>query len=292
MSTTVVDTLANLVAGDRPAARRAAESSAGQLAGALADYLAAEDRDSIYAQPAAFEAFIRGGGNVGLYETLTGALAATYDTHRPRELVDIGCGDGTALGPALSAGAHRPETVHLVEPSAALLSSAVRRLDDTGVRVRDWQLTVDEFVAAQPAEQVFDVVESTFALHTLPHEQRSATLAALRPHVGHLVLVEFDVPNLAHGRSAHLRFLADAYERGITEYDADRDLVTQGFLLPVLVGQLAPGAARATWEQPAAAWRRQLEQAGYTGVAVHPLHDYWWSPAVLLTACGGACAGG
>ena len=48
-----------------------------------------------------------------------------------------------------------------------------------------------------------------------------------------------------------IEFLAETYERGLAEYDTDRDLVAQGFLMPVLTGQLMPGAVRSTWEQPA-----------------------------------------
>ena len=94
------------------------------------------------------------------------------------------------------------------------------------------------------------------------------------------------MPDLPPGSPEHLRFLAETYERGLAEYGTDRDLVAQGFLMPVLAGQLAPDAARATWEQPSWSWQQQLEQAGYTGVAIAPLCDYWSSPAFLLTARG------
>jgi ubiquinone/menaquinone biosynthesis C-methylase UbiE len=285
----IVDALAQLVAGDRAAARRAAEAADGLLADALARYLAGGDRDSVYDQPAAFAAFIRGGGNVGLYAALTTALAGSYDAEHPDTLLDIGCGDGTALVPALSAARHQPAEVHLVEPSAALLAAARDRLADAGVSgVCPWPGTVQDFAAGLADDATFDVVESTFAMHTLPHAERTDLLARLRPHVGRLAVAEFDVPNLPHAGPEHLRFLADTYERGIAEYDTDRELVAQGFMLPVLTGQLAPGAVRATWEQPAREWRRQLTEAGYTDVATTPLHDYWWSPAFLLTARGDA----
>ena len=163
----------------------------------------------------------------------------------------------------------------------------------TGIRaagipaaVRTWPGTIQEFLAELPDEASWAVVQSTFALHALPPGERSAVLAALCPHVGVLAIAEFSVPELLPGSTEHLRFLAETYERGLAEYDADRDLVAQGFLMPVLAGQLAPGAARATWEQPSWAWQRQLEQAGYTGAAVRPLCDYWSSPAFLLTARG------
>jgi hypothetical protein len=67
--------------------------------------------------------------------------------------------------------------------------------------------------------------------------------------------------------------------------------VAQGFLMPVLAGQLAPEAARATWEQPSWAWQRQVERAGYTDVTIRPLYDYWSSPAFVLTARGTAPSG-
>jgi hypothetical protein len=147
-------------------------------------------------------------------------------------------------------------------------------------------VTVQEFVAELPGEASWPVVQSTFALHTLPPAERSAVLAELRPRVGLLAIAEFSVPDLPPGSPGHLRFLAETYERGLAEYGPDRDLVAQGFLMPVLAGQLAPGAVRATWEQPSRAWQQQLEQAGYTGVAIAPLQDYWSSPAFLLTARG------
>ena len=58
--------------------------------------------------------------------------------------------------------------------------------------------------------------------------------------------------------------------------------------MPVLTGQLHPGAVRATFEQPAGAWVEQVREAGYTDVVVTVLHDYWSSPAFLLTARGAA----
>jgi hypothetical protein len=106
--------------------------------------------------------------------------------------------------------------------------------------------------------------------------------------VSRLALAEFDVPDHPAGSPAHLAFLADSYEQGLAEYGTDRELVAQGFLMPVLTGQLAPGARRSTWEQPAAAWAGQLTACGYRNVAVEPLYDYWSSPAFLLTADGDA----
>lgn len=272
-----------LMTGDEA---RAQDELAGEvtrplLNAALRTYLASEADGEVYDQPAAFAAFIRGGGNVGLYEAVSDALAGQYDRHEIRSLLDIGCGDGRALVPALSG---RAVEVTLVEPSRALLAAAVAALD--GVSVTAHNTDAGTFVRTVGGR--FDLAESTFALHALPHEERSEVLTALCGHVSRLVIAEFDVPDHPVGSTEHLTFLADTYEQGLAEYDADRELVAQGFLMPVLTGQLAPGARRSTWEQPATAWAAQLTACGYREVMIEPLYEYWSSPAFLLTARGGA----
>jgi AcrR family transcriptional regulator len=122
---------------------------------------------------------------------------------------------------------HPPDSLTLVEPSAALLEAAVRRLAGTA---RTWSGTAQSFAADLPAGSSFDLVESTFALHAIPHPERTDLLTALRPHTRRLAIVEFDVPD--HSGAERLRFLARTYERGLAEYGTDRDLVARGFLMP------------------------------------------------------------
>ncbi|WP_433273907.1 class I SAM-dependent methyltransferase [Actinosynnema sp. CS-041913] len=277
---TITSALAALTAGDRVRARDLASTGDSPLARALTAYLASDADGTVYDQPAAFKAFIGGGGNIGLYEAVSAALADLYDRARPVSLLDIGCGDGRALLPALTG--HRPSRLTLVEPSEALLEVAVRGVPE-GIGLDARNTRVEPF-AASCGE--FDLAESTFALHALPHEVRDEVLAALAPKVGVLAVVEFDVPELSP--EDRLRFLAETYERGLAEYEDDRDLVAQGFLMPVLTGQLLPGAVRSTWEQPAAKWAEQVTRAGFTEVRVTHLYDYWSSPAFLLTAAGAA----
>ena len=279
---TDVDALTALTTGDRRRARELAAAGSSVLAGCLTAYLDDSSDGSVYDQPAAFEAFISGGGNVGLYAAVEDALAQTYRSSMPTRLADIGCGAGRVVRNALRRSGHQPDTLTLVEPSAALLAEAVRDLSPTHA----YAGTVQAFLSE--VDGWFDLVQSTFAMHTIPHDERTEVLARLRDRTARLVIVDFDVPAVEHGEAAHLRFLAETYERGLSEYDGDRDLVAGGFLMPVLVGQLTPGARRVTWEQPANAWQAQLEKAGYQDVSVAPLHDYWSSPAFLLTASGGA----
>lgn len=287
----VVAALRALRAGDRAAALGAcrAASTTSLLAAALARHLEAPAEGStVYDQPAAFQAFIAGGGNVGLYDATARALAAAHDAFEGPSVLDLGCGDGAALVPALDRAAARPARLDLVEPSVPLLEAAVRALRSHGQPSTPHAVTAQAFTAGLQREQRWDVAESTFALHTLPYAERSAVLSRLHPHVDRLVVVEFDVPGHDAGSDEQLAFLAETYEQGLAEYGEDRELVASGFLVPVLVGQLAPGADRVTWEQPAAAWEEQLRGCGFTDVSRRDLFAYWSSPAFVVTGVGGA----
>ncbi|NUT94514.1 MAG: methyltransferase domain-containing protein [Saccharothrix sp.] len=279
---TIIDALRALTEGERERAAGLAAGADGEVARALTRYLEGGADGSVYDQPAAFTAFIDGGGNVGLYQAVARELAGWYDDEPADDLLDVGCGDGRALVPSLERARHRPRKVTLLEPSAALLAGAVERLRGVeGIVVDARNVRVQEFL--EGPEEV-DLVQSTFALHALPHEERDQVLAALAPRVRKLALVEFDVPEL--DGDERLAFLAETYERGLAEYGDDRELVAQGFLMPVLTGQLLPGAKRSTWEQPATAWAAQLRRTGFTEIRLEPLFDYWSSPAFLLTASG------
>ena len=293
----LVPALAALTRGDRraatDAARRAHDADGDPLARALADHLQDPAGASVYDQPAAFAAFIDGGGNIPLYQAVSRALATAHDRHRVRTLLDVGCGDGRALVPALHTSGHRPAVVDLLDPSPALLGAAVRRMADEApaITARPWATTAQAFTATDLHEQTWDLVQATFALQSLPADERTSVLTALRPHTRHLLVVEFDVPDLPHDSTENLRSLATRYRQGLREYTTDRDLVARGFLMPVLTGQLlpaAPGTARTNYEQPAPAWAAQVADAGYQHVRVDRLHDYWSSPAFVLTARGGA----
>jgi SAM-dependent methyltransferase len=247
------------------------------LAVALGEHLA-RGTDDVYTDPEAFEHFIDGGGNVGLYERAGRALAAVHAERRPVHVLDVGCGEGRLTAASIREGLRR---LDLVEPSAELLARAERRLDDGGFEVVSHQITAQELAASVPGR--WEVAQSTFALHTLDPAARAAVLADLAGRVDALLLVEFDVPAFTDRSPDHLRYLVDRYEVGLAEY-VDDPIVASGFLLPVLVGQIAPGAERHTFEQPVTAWGDELRAAGFAHVRHRTVSPYWWAPAHLIEA--------
>lgn len=266
-------------------ALQAAVADGALLAQALLDLLDEGEARAAYDQPAAFEAFIRGGDNVPLYEATSTALARLYDTLPVTSLLDIGCGDGMALIPALQRARHAPTQLDLVEPSPALLghaSEALRTIPLTLDHLLAWPIGAQDFAASLRPEQQWDLAQSTFALQSLPPAERRDTLHRLRPHVRQLAVVEFDVPVLEARSAEYFDSLAQRYERALAGYGEDAPLVAGGFLAPMLLGQLRQASRPSNWEQPIQAWLEELREAGYATVRTEALYDYSWSPAVLM----------
>ena len=278
---TLADALVALARGQRDeAAARvaavAAEHPESRLAQALNDHLGAAGLDSVYEATAAFTEFIEGGSNVACYRRVIEMIGSIHAEQRPGTVADIGCGDGrvtaSVLGDATS-------TVDLIEPSAALLGEAAGRLASGSVEARPHQLGVGEFLATHPDTR-WDLVQSTYALHTLPPPERADVLAALAGRCDRLIIAEFDVPDFDDRSLEHAIHAATTYERGLAEYPGS-DLVALGFLMPVLVGQFDPDQPRHTFEQPVARWvcRPQDQPASERSTAIAPVCDYWWAPA-------------
>jgi hypothetical protein len=263
------------------ASRAAAAAPTSLTAAAAAAYLArvaAGGPASVYVTGEAFSAFIRGGGNVPLYEHTSAALRAVYAEYDQLSLLDIGVGDGLALLPALTPAVG---TLDLVEPSAALLAHTCAALDARGVAYAAHNTTIQAF-AAQSTER-WDLAQATFSLQSLPPDERAATLRWLCDHTDRLLLVEFDVPPIAAPLDpAWIAYVVERYELGLAEYAAAGDLVAQGFLMPVMFGYFDRGAARTNYEQPIAAWLDDLRAAGFRTVVQRPVYAYWWASAVLV----------
>ncbi|WP_410576213.1 class I SAM-dependent methyltransferase [Amycolatopsis sp. lyj-108] len=266
--------------GDQAKAADLAERAGSTLGRELHRYLTEGGGGGVYDQPAAFTEFIRGGGNVKLYRVLSAMLARRYGS--VGSLLDLGCGDGLAVVPALEQADRQPGRIDLVEPSSALLAETRKHLGGTH-GLHTWGVTAQEFLARDD-DRHWQLTQSTFALQSIPTAERTEVLRALRPRTACLVLAEFDVPEYDEDSAEYLLSLVSRYERGISEYGKAASLVAQGFLLPILLGLVKPGADRTNWEQPATDWASQLKEAGFAGIRIEPLADYWWSPAVLITA--------
>ncbi|MFI9720270.1 class I SAM-dependent methyltransferase [Streptomyces sp. NPDC052396] len=244
-----------------------------------ARWLASGRQADVYGESAAFTAFVRGGGNVGLYRATQEALRAEYTARRPGRLLDIGSGEGHALLPALT---DEVGFVEVVEPSAERLELVTGELGRRGVAHRGHALTGQRFMAERP-DGSWDLVQETFALLTLGRAERLELLRWLRPRTGRLLLVEFDAPVIGDGLEPQwFRYLVSRYERGLREYRESRELVAQGFLVPVLLGKLGSTGHQEHDEQPVAAWVADLAEAGFTPEEPRRLCDYWWAPVYAV----------
>ncbi|WP_017607697.1 class I SAM-dependent methyltransferase [Nocardiopsis xinjiangensis] len=243
------------------------------------------EHTGVYDSPEAFGAFIRGGGNVELYHATSRALARNLDEHAPRTLLDVGPGDGLALLPALNDAAGPAPHVDLVEPSTALLEGATDALQAQGIGHRAFNTTVENLLTRHP-DQRWDLTQSTFALQSLPPHERGPLLQALAERTRHLAVVEFDVAHVPDPFDPQwFNSCLQRLERGLREYEDDRDLVGSGFILPVVLGHFATHT-RTNYEHSVQDWVQDLQEAGFTDVGAHHLCDYWWEPAWLIQARG------
>jgi predicted N-acetyltransferase YhbS len=265
------------------AARASPEDLLSRAAAAYLARVAREGKRNVYVSEEGFGVFIRGGGNVPLYQETSAALARFYP-RTPFELLDIGVGDGMALLPALTPSVRQ---VTLVEPAAPLLERTTQALSARGVRFETFSGRLQEF-AAEPGMQQrrWEVAQATFCLHSLPPSSRLELLRWLSSRCEVLLLAEFDAPRMDEPLMPELvRHVLGRYRVGLAEYvGADFDKVAQGFLMPVLFGYVDRSATRTTFEHPMADWEKLLREAGFTQVDRMELYPYWWAPACLLVA--------
>ncbi|SEL59616.1 hypothetical protein SAMN05444354_10748 [Stigmatella aurantiaca] len=245
--------------------------------------VAREGKRDVYVSAEGFAAFIRGGGNVPLYEQTSAALSRHYPG-ASFELLDIGVGDGRALLPALTPAVRR---VTLVEPAVPLLERTTEALATRGVVFEAFAGGLQAFVA-QPHVQPrrWEVAQATFSLQSLAPAERPALLGWLRAHCDALLIAEFDPPSMDEPlKPETVRHVLGRYQEGLAEYTgADFETVAQGFLMPVLFGYVDRSVTRTNFELPLAQWEALLREAGFTRVDRHRMYAYWWAPAWLLVA--------
>ncbi len=234
--------------------------------------------DDVYASPDGFRTFIDNASNVALYDTTIAHLRRRHSELMPATVVDIGCGDGRVTHACLPLTV---SSVHLVEPSEALLGSALER-SDWRVAPTPHATDLAGFVASLGPGDHFSVVQSTFALHTIAPDERNRALASLRARIDRLIIVDFDVPAFGDRSREHAEYVIDRYRIGCAEY-AEFPAAISGFLMPVLLGQFEAGATRHTFEQPVDRWIDDLTSVGFVP-KVEVIHDYWWGPAFCLEA--------
>ena len=267
------------------AARAAAEHEPGSdLFRQAAIYLARvreRGKAGVYVDGEAFAAFIRGGGNIGLYAAASEALNAVYKQYETLSLLDIGVGDGLALLPAMTKNIHR---LSLIEPSEAMLARTTAELSRWGVRYEAYPTTLQAFMQTGGAP-TWDVIQATWSLQSIPPDERPAIFGWLRAHGERVLIAEFDVPlfdELYH--PDRVRHVLARYEQGLAEYADDGGLVAQGFLMPVMFGYFDRSADRTNWEGPVEGWIEGLRAAGFRSIRTQALYPYWWADAVLLDA--------
>ena len=239
-------------------------------------------KTDVYIDGEAFAAFIRGGSNRPLYERTSAALHAAYGEYTSLSVLDVGVGDGLALLPALH---ENIRFLSILEPSEAMLQKPCHALDQRGnPPYQAIHRTLQNFIGT--CSDSWDLIESTFCLHSIVPAERREILAWMRAHGKRLLLAEFDVPNFPDMRAPERAlFLMERYEQGLAEYGENTELVAQGFLMPVMLGNFDRTRARSTYEQPLEKWQADLRAAGYCSVKSEKLYPYWWSAAYLIDAC-------
>ena len=280
------------------ASEREPESLVYREAGVYLQRVLRDGKQGVYVSPEGFSAFIRGGGNVGLYANTSGMLRTAYEEYASLSVLDIGVGDGLALLPALTPNIHQ---LDLVEPSAAMLPNTRAQLDAVPMQHRAFNGTFQDFMDQKPFGDIeWDVIQATFSLQSVPPEQRPQLMGWLSEHGQRVLIAEFDPPILQDPFAADwVKYVVDHYEKGLAEYarkpsvdspdsielDILREnLVAQGFLMPVMFGYFDTGAARTNWEVPIVEWVELLKDAGFSKVETKLLYPYWWASAYLIDA--------
>ena len=253
-----------------------------QIFSETAQYLARivkEGKQNVYVSNEGFVRFIRGGGNIPLYETSSNALQSIYKEYQQIHILDIGVGDGRALLPALC---NSVQQLTLVEPSQTMLDTLISSLTQKGIPHHAICSTFQDFISYH--EGSWDLAQATFSIQSIPPQERVALFTWLKKHAPRLILAEFDVPIAGNGFTPQrVRYILERFEQGIAEY-ANDPIVIQGFLMPIMLGYFDTSAARTNYEQPIQSWIEQLHEAGYIHTQTKRLYPYWWADAYLIDA--------
>eukprot|EP01126_Amoeba_proteus_P005945 TRINITY_DN12054_c0_g2_i13.p1 TRINITY_DN12054_c0_g2~~TRINITY_DN12054_c0_g2_i13.p1 ORF type:complete len:362 (-),score=63.11 TRINITY_DN12054_c0_g2_i13:77-1162(-) len=289
---------------------------------------------SVYSSADAFSAFVTSGGNVGLYNAVCSYLADSYtkciekkrrsspctelsnDCSYVISILDIGTGAGHALVPALGSFLGRCRSrnfkvqidLTLIEPFHAMLQEAVRELDQVveefqgyhTVRYETYEMTFQNFckvfctTEATTTLKKWDVVQASFSFQYVPVEIRTECVSWIRNRSKQFILVEFDTPDLVFCAPQTCQYLFQRNLIGLSEYTENRELVAQGFLIPVLISNFVAKDSKTTTtatETSTASWERLLFEVYFPerdwenekGNFVQFLFDYWWAKCNVVS---------
>jgi ubiquinone/menaquinone biosynthesis C-methylase UbiE len=232
----------------------------------------------VYENPAAFQAFIAGGGNKELYSGVIDFLRANNPAGFI-SVVDFGCGDAK-----VTAELSVTENIVLVEPSASLLNQAKEKLASKSIRVESHCMTAQAFLNSASPDKKWQTALWTFSMQCVNPSDRLNVLRSLKARFRNVYVAEFDVPTTRTTRERIIS-LIERYEIGISEYTVDRDLVARDFLMPMLISQITANEAnRLNWEQPMRAWEDDFRVAGFSHVTAQTVAKYWWADCFVLVA--------
>ncbi|MDP3395336.1 MAG: hypothetical protein Q8S57_01515 [Methanoregula sp.] len=141
--------------------------------------------------------------------------------------------------------------------------------------------TIQHFIATH--DEQWDLIQATWSLQSIPPAERPAVFRWARQHGQRLLIAEFEVPAFIDFYAPErMEYIVGRYENGLAEYEGD--LVSQGFLIPVLFGYFDRTAARTNWEGPIKGWVDDLRAAGFTLIQTRLLSHYWWADSYLIDA--------
>jgi len=271
----------------------------------LSQKVGAEGAVAVYDDSKGFELFCDAGSNVPLYVETSAALVeeirACKHDEKPLSMLEIGVGAGRAFIPVaknLCCGDSPVlgNTV-LVEPSDMINTCQSALKEQCGESVMDhmksFQGTLKSFASSDMAgDTVWDVAETTFALQSIPRDERKKeALPWLYDHVKTLLVVEFDVPAewaadpIAPASIVHVMQCYRDTLLTYTEEGGQRGIVARGFLIPVMYGYISRDSSKKTNEEiPIDDWVDDLRAAGFADIRVRDLFKYEWSPAKLIIA--------
>lgn len=238
-----------------------------------------DGKNGVYVTPDGFTSFIRGGGNLPLYEKLSQKLKQIYQELSKLSLLDIGAGDGRALIPAITENIYQ---LDFVEPSQAMHDDFCAVLKQKATQFNSFNSSVQDYIKKHKGD--WDIIQSTFCIQSLEQEDRTELFKWIRQNGKRLVIAEFNVPDFEEIYSPEkFTYVITHYLNGLKEYPDDLAAI-QGFLIPVMFGYFDRTKARTNYEQPIDKWCDEIKAAGFKKINKQVIYPYWWADAYLIDA--------